>query len=107
MNYDKLVRDRIPEIIELSGKQCIIEYCNDNIELKRRLVEKLSEEGEEYLENFAEEELADLLQVVYSLIEIDCIIASSSKTYARFSTEGANTNPSAIRNRLLALSTIQ
>lgn len=73
MNYDKLVRDRIPEIIELSGKQCIIEYCNDNIELKRRLVEKLSEEGEEYLENFAEEELADLLQVVYSLIEMsDC-----------------------------------
>lgn len=73
MNYDKLVRDRIPEIIELSGKQCIIEYCNDSIELKRRLVEKLSEEGEEYLENFAEEELADLLQVVYSLIEMsDC-----------------------------------
>ena len=70
MDYDKLVRDRIPEIIELSGKQCIIEYCNDNNELKRRLVEKLSEEGEEYLENYAEEELADLLQVVYSLIEM-------------------------------------
>lgn len=73
MDYDKLVRDRIPEIIELSGKQCKIEYCSDNNELKRRLVEKLTEEGEEYLENFAEEELADLLQVVYSLIEMsDC-----------------------------------
>lgn len=70
MDYDKLVRDRIPEIIKLSGKQYTIEYCNSDSELKRRLVEKLNEEGEEFLENYDNEELADLLQIIYSLIEI-------------------------------------
>jgi predicted house-cleaning noncanonical NTP pyrophosphatase (MazG superfamily) len=70
LDYDKLVRDRIPEIIKLSGKQYTIEYCNSDNELKRRLVEKLNEEGEEFLENYDNAELADLLQIIYSLIEI-------------------------------------
>jgi|TARA_B110000914_G_C15146242_1_gene301764 predicted house-cleaning noncanonical NTP pyrophosphatase (MazG superfamily) len=70
LDYDKLVRDKIPEIIKLSGKQYTIDYCSTNNELKRRLVDKLSEEGEEYLEKYAKEELADLLQIIYFLIEI-------------------------------------
>ena len=69
MEYDKLVRDRIPEIIEASGKKYVIEKCNSPHEINQRLIEKLSEEGDEFLESNEIEELADLLQIVHSLIE--------------------------------------
>ena len=69
LNYDKLVRDRIPEIINSTGKKCKYVYCKDKFELRRRLVDKLNEEGQEYLEEYSDEELADLLQIVYSLID--------------------------------------
>ena len=69
LDYDKLVRDKIPEIIEASGKKYVIENCNSPQEINRRLIEKLEEEGNEFLESNEIEELADLLQIVYSLIE--------------------------------------
>ena len=61
--YHKLVRDRIPEIIEQDGNSC--EYSvltqQDYIAL---LDEKLNEELAEYQESKSMEELADLLEVV-------------------------------------------
>ena len=33
--YDKLVRDKIPEIIEASGSKCEIEIVNDNIKIEK------------------------------------------------------------------------
>ena len=69
LEYDKLVRDRIPEIIEASGNKYVIENCNSPHEINRRLIEKLLEEGNEFLESNETEELADLLQIVHSLIE--------------------------------------
>jgi predicted house-cleaning noncanonical NTP pyrophosphatase (MazG superfamily) len=70
--YNKLVRDRIPEIIVASGKTSSIrtlaqhEYVD---ELKR----KLGEETTEYLsaanDEAALEELADILEVLHSLTE--------------------------------------
>mgnify|MGYP000843578252 CR=1 FL=1 len=41
MEYDKLVRDRIPEIIDASGKKYVIEKCNSPHEINQRLIEKL------------------------------------------------------------------
>ena len=51
--YDKLVRDKIPEIIEKSGKQCEIEILSDEKHL-------------EMIDKKLDEELADLLEVIYA-----------------------------------------
>ena len=45
--YDKLVRDKIPEIIEKSGKQCEIEILSDEKYLEM-IDKKLDEELAEY-----------------------------------------------------------
>ena len=68
MIHNKLVRDRIPEIIEASGKKCEWEILSDN-EYLARLDEKLQEELAEYLEDKSLEELADLLEVLMAVAE--------------------------------------
>lgn len=65
ITYNKLVRDRIPEIIEDSGKTCEVEVIDDKTYLEM-LDEKLTEELNEYCESHNIEELADLLEVVYA-----------------------------------------
>lgn len=67
--YDKAVRDRIPEMIERSGKTCVTEVLPP-AEFERKLNEKLREEVEEYLESRSNEELADLVEVVYGILEM-------------------------------------
>ena len=64
--YDKLIRDRIPEIIESKGKSCVVEIASEE-EYVQRLVEKLQEEVQEFIENPCLEELADIQEVVHSL----------------------------------------
>ena len=65
MKYSKLVRDRIPQIIEASGKICATEILSDEAYL--RLVDaKLDEELAEYHSDQNIEELADLLEVIYA-----------------------------------------
>ena len=61
--YYKLVRDRIPEIIEQAGQKCVCSVLSDDEYLKM-LDEKLNEELAEYQESKSMEELADLLEVV-------------------------------------------
>lgn len=61
--YNKLVRDRISEIIEASGKTCSTELLSDDEYLKM-LDAKLDEELAEYHKDQNIEELADLLEVV-------------------------------------------
>ena len=41
--YNKLIRDKIPEIIEAAGKQCIVEVMNEE-EYLEALDAKLNEE---------------------------------------------------------------
>lgn len=64
--YNKLVRDRIPEIIEAGGGECKSRVLTEE-EYINALDKKLSEELSEYLENRSLEELADLTEVIYSL----------------------------------------
>lgn len=68
MKYDKLVRDKIPEIIKKNGDVPKFHIASDS-EYTKKLNEKLKEEVEEYLENGAEEELADVLEVINSICE--------------------------------------
>ena len=65
--YHKLVRDRIPEIIEADGKTCVCETLSDE-EYIRLLDEKLNEELAEYQESKSLEELADLLEVMQEVV---------------------------------------
>ena len=53
--YDKLVRDRIPEIINADGKECIVEVV-DNKKKYELLERKLEEEVNEFLEDMKEYE---------------------------------------------------
>ncbi|MBO4807546.1 MAG: nucleoside triphosphate pyrophosphohydrolase [Lachnospiraceae bacterium] len=66
ITYNKLVRDKIPEIIEQDGKTCTVEILNDEDYLKM-LDAKLDEELAEYHKDQNIEELADLLEVLYAV----------------------------------------
>ena len=66
-SYRKLIRDKIPEIIERSGKICRTEILADADYLKL-LDEKLTEELSEYQESKSLEELADLLEVMEAVV---------------------------------------
>lgn len=68
MQYHKLVRDRIPEIIESDGKICVWETLSDTDYL-RLLEEKLNEELAEYQQSKSLEELADLLEVMQAVLK--------------------------------------
>ena len=61
--YNKLARDRIPDIIMQSGKRPAYSFLSDEDYLAK-LDEKLNEELAEYQENKSVEELADLLEVI-------------------------------------------
>ncbi len=63
--YNKLVRDRIPELIEASGSHCKTEILSDEAYLKM-LDAKLDEELAEYHNDQNIEELADLLEVIFA-----------------------------------------
>ena len=68
MKHNKLVRDKIPEIIKKDGAVPIIRIADDE-EYWQKLKEKLKEEVDEFLEESTEEELADVLEVIYSICD--------------------------------------
>ena len=66
--YDKLVRDKIPQIIQEDGRECEIKLASK--EEKYKLLEaKLQEEVNEFLEDKNLEELADVMEVLFGLSE--------------------------------------
>ncbi len=68
MKYEKLVRDKIPEIIKSKGKKPLIHTANDE-EYFDKLKNKLKEEVEEFAVSEDIEELAD--NVFYIGAELD------------------------------------
>ena len=64
--YNKLVRDKIPEIITNSGKTCSYEIL-DNENYAQLLDQKLFEEMLEYHQDKNLEELADIVEVIYAI----------------------------------------
>ena len=83
--YDKLVRDRIPEIIEASGKTYSTAILSET-DYQRLIDAKLDEELAEYHRDQSIEELADLLEVIhaaaiargYSLEELERVRAEKA-----------------------------
>ena len=66
MKYHKLVRDRIPEIIQNGGKTPVFHTLDDE-EYTTALHTKLDEEVKEFHQDQNGEELADILEVVFAL----------------------------------------
>ncbi len=68
--YNKLVRDKIPEIIENDGETPVVRVLNDD-EYRIELEKKLKEEYEEVLSANGKEEileeLADMLEIIRAL----------------------------------------
>lgn len=71
--YNKLVRDNIPEII-IEDNQVPVTRVLDKEEYRKALEEKILEEYNEVLETIGEDrlkELADLLEIIKSLAELE------------------------------------
>jgi predicted house-cleaning noncanonical NTP pyrophosphatase (MazG superfamily) len=68
-NYNKLVRDGIPQIIRDNGAQCTTRKLDEE-EYKEELINKLYEEIEEFNEEWNEEKLADILEVLHSIADV-------------------------------------
>lgn len=64
--YNKLVRDKIPEIIESKGQHCETEILDDETYWKELNI-KLNEEVKEYQESRSAEEIADILEVLMAI----------------------------------------
>ena len=67
--YNKLVRDRIPEIVEADGLKAVVRKL-EKAELETRLIEKLVEEQQELNQDRNAEEVADMLEILFSLAKI-------------------------------------
>ena len=83
--YNKLVRDKIPEIIAADGKTCKTRILSDK-EYVATLEVKLNEEVAEYRADKSLEEMADVLEVLqticvsrgYSLEELETVRAKKA-----------------------------
>lgn len=64
--YNKLVRDKIPEIIKADGKKFKTRILDDKEYLKE-LIKKLKEEAAEFEENPSVEELADIKEITIAI----------------------------------------
>jgi len=65
--FGKIVRDRIPEIIEKSGSRAVARIPGKE-EIIEGLEQKLTEELAEYLEDHSLGEMADLLEVMHGIL---------------------------------------
>ena len=66
--YNKLVRDMIPKIISKSGEKASCRILEKD-EYLSELDKKLNEECAEYQADKSIDELADILEVIYAIVE--------------------------------------
>lgn len=89
--YNKLVRDKIPELIESDGKKCVTHILSEK-EYITALETKLDEEVAEYHADKNLEEMADVLEVLrticiakgYTLEELEQLRAKKASKKGKF-----------------------
>ncbi len=69
MEYNKAIRDKIPEIIQKDGYTCNLKTLSDE-EFLVEIEKKLSEEVTEYQNDKNPEELADILEVIFRIAKL-------------------------------------
>lgn len=90
--HNKLVRDKIPEIITAAGKQPVTRVLSGE-EYLAELDRKLNEECAEYQADKSIEEMADVLEVLYAIAaarghsveELERVRAEKAEKRGRFS----------------------
>ena len=78
MSYQKLVRDKIPEIIKNNNETPITRILS-NEEYKKELEKKLLEEYQEVIEATGQdrlEELADMLEIITYLAQLENVLSN-------------------------------
>lgn len=71
--YPKLIRDRIPEIIEANGRKAVVETLDEtgyDQYLRKKLIEEATELAEAQTSEHLGEEAADLLEVAEALLKL-------------------------------------
>ncbi len=66
VSYNKLVRDKIPQILDKKGVTYRMRVAGDR-EYRKELVRKLVEEVREFKKDLSIEELADVLEVIKAI----------------------------------------
>jgi predicted house-cleaning noncanonical NTP pyrophosphatase (MazG superfamily) len=67
--YNKLIRDKIPEVCNRNGKVAVIRELDEK-EYEDFLLVKLREECDEFVESGSVEELADILEVMNAVFQL-------------------------------------
>ncbi len=72
--FNKLVRDKIPQIIENNGETAVTRVLNDD-EYRKELYKKLLEESNEVINSKTSEEtlleLSDVYEVLFSILKLE------------------------------------
>lgn len=74
MKYNKLVRDKIPEIIEADGREPVTRVLSDeeySVELRKKLGEECQEAQDAETREDRLEELGDVFEVMRAMVELD------------------------------------
>ena len=69
IQYNKAIRDKIPEIINKTGRKYSVKTLSDR-DFLTELEKKLLEEVAEYNEGGRVEELVDIIEVIYRIAEL-------------------------------------
>ena len=86
--YDKIVRDNIPNIIEDKGRKCTYHTVSNNQAIEY-LIKKIHEEAKELADDIGIDELADIQEVVDAIAfkmgysKMDLIEAARRKATTR------------------------
>lgn len=67
IQYNKIIRDKIPQVISAAGKKAVIRQESAQ-QTVLGLEQKLSEELGEYLQDHSLEEMADILEVLHGIL---------------------------------------
>jgi len=80
MKFNKLIRDKIPQLIFKSGKTPITHIATKK-EYWQKLKHKLQEEVDEFFASESSEELVDILEVIYAICRFKKIPKKSLESF--------------------------